>query len=50
MDNVLNLEEKQQEYRENVRRLNKNSLIIKAKQAQILLNEIVDILTDPEDK
>lgn len=50
MKNVINLTEKQQEYKENVRRLNKNEMILKVREAQNLLKDVMEILQDPEDK
>lgn len=50
MDNVIDLNEKQQEYYENVRRLNKNSIILKVREVKNLLAEIEDLLKDPERK
>jgi len=50
MENVINLTEKQQEYRENVRRLNKNEMILKVREAQNLLKDVMEILQDPEAK
>jgi hypothetical protein len=48
MDNVIEMEEKLREYKENVERLNKNELILKLRQAQMLINTALDILEDPE--
>lgn len=50
MDNVLNLKEKQEEYYENVRRLNKNSIILKVREIKNLVKDIEDLLVDPEPK
>lgn len=50
MNNVINLTEKQQEYKENVRRLNKNEMILKVREAQNLLRDVMEILQDPEAK
>jgi len=50
MNNVINLTEKQQEYKENVRRLNKNSIILKVREIKNLVKDIEDLLVDPEDK
>lgn len=50
MKNVINLTEKQQEYKENVRRLNKNEMILRVREAQNLLKDVMEILQDPEDK
>lgn len=50
MDNVIEMKKKMQEYRENTQRLNKNELILKLKQAQMLINTALDIVSDPEDK
>jgi hypothetical protein len=48
MDNVIEIKKKMQEYRENTRRLNNSELILKLKQAQMLINTALDILEDPE--
>jgi len=50
MDNVIEMKKKMHEYRENTRRLNQNELILKLRQAQMLINTALDILEDPEDK
>lgn len=50
MDNVIEMKKKIEEYRENTRKLNNSELILKLKQAQMLINTALDILEDPEDK
>jgi len=50
MDNVIEMKKKVQEYRENTKRLNNSELILKLKQAQMLINTALDLLEDPEDK
>jgi len=50
MNNVIKLDEKQEEYKENVRRLNKNDMILKVREAQSLLKDVMEILLDPEHK
>jgi hypothetical protein len=50
MDNVIEMKKKIQEYRENTRKLNNSELILKLKQAQMLINTALDLLEDPEDK
>jgi hypothetical protein len=48
MDNVIEMKKKMQEYRENTRRLNNSEVILKLKQAQMLINTALDILEVPE--
>jgi hypothetical protein len=50
MDNVIEMKKKIEEYKENTRKLNNSELILKLKQAQMLINTALDILEDPEDK
>jgi len=50
MDNVIEMDEKLQEYKVNVERLNKNELILKLRQAQMLINRALEIVEDPEER
>jgi hypothetical protein len=50
MNNIIEMDKKLREYEENVRKLNKNEMILKLREAKILISTVLDILEDPEDK